>query len=264
MDRRWLGVRWLESQVQAINPLLVLAFIPLFGGVVYPAAARVVTLTPLRKILAGFVLAVAAFAITAFAQRLIDAEAGRFRGAVAALETAGLIDRAATAAAIRADGLPSLADAVEAPAAESGDDASANARTDPLVAAGIAVTRDGARVEARWPTVGWQLLAYVVITAAEVLVSITCLEFSYTQAPPHMKSLVMSLYLLSISLGNLFTALVNTVTKDAAGGSTLAGENYYWFFTACMAAATLLLLPVLGSYRPREYIQGGAVGEPGD
>ncbi|MGD2138266.1 MAG: MFS transporter, partial [Gammaproteobacteria bacterium] len=32
------------------------------------------------------------------------------------------------------------------------------------------------------PFIGWQLLAYVVLTSAEVMVSITCLEFSYSQA----------------------------------------------------------------------------------
>ena len=254
MDRRLFGVEWLESQVQAINPLLVLAFIPLFAVVIYPALSRLFVLTPLRKILLGFVLAVLAFAITARAQRLIDAEASRFRDEVAALDAAGRIDRAASAAAIRESGLPSLADALENTAA-SGPVVAAK-----LAAAGIAVTGDGTRLAARWPTVGWQLLAYVVITAAEVLVSITCLEFSYTQAPPHMKSLIMSLYLLSISMGNLFTALVNTVTKDAAGNSTLTGEHYYWFFTGCMALATVLLLPVLASYKPREYLQGGPVG----
>jgi POT family proton-dependent oligopeptide transporter len=253
MDRRLFGVEWLESQVQAINPLLVLAFIPLFAVVIYPALSRLFVLTPLRKILLGFVLAVLAFAITARAQRLIDAEASRFRDEVAALDAAGRIDRAASAAAIRESGLPSLADALENTAA-TGPVVAAK-----LAAAGIAVTGDGTRLAARWPTVGWQLLAYVVITAAEVLVSITCLEFSYTQAPPHMKSLIMSLYLLSISMGNLFTALVNTVTKDAAGNSTLTGEHYYWFFTGCMALATVLLLPVLASYKPREYLQGGPV-----
>jgi dipeptide/tripeptide permease len=246
-------VEWLESQVQAINPLLVLAFIPLFAVVIYPALSRLFVLTPLRKILLGFVLAVLAFAITARAQRLIDAEASRFRDEVAALDAAGRIDRAASAAAIRESGLPSLADALENTAATG------PVVADKLAAAGIAVTGDGTRLAARWPTVGWQLLAYVVITAAEVLVSITCLEFSYTQAPPHMKSLIMSLYLLSISMGNLFTALVNTVTKDAAGNSTLTGEHYYWFFTGCMALATVLLLPVLASYKPREYLQGGPV-----
>ena len=107
----------------------------------------------------------------------------------------------------------------------------------------------------RWPSVAWQLAAYVVITAAEILVSITCLEFSYTQAPPQMKSFVMSLYLLSVSLGNLFTAAVNVLTKDASGESILSGASYYWFFTGCMTLATLLLVPVVLWSKPREYLQ---------
>jgi POT family proton-dependent oligopeptide transporter len=195
MDRRFLGIDWLESQIQAINPLLVLLFIPLFGLGLYPLVGRFLNFTPLRRILVGFVLAIAAFAISATAQQLIDAESAR------------------------------------------------------LAAAGLGP--EGAR----WPSVVWQLAAYVVITAAEILVSITCLEFSYTQAPPQMKSFVMSLYLLSISLGNLFTAAVNMFTRDGSGNSTLTGAAYYWFFTGCMVVATLLLVPVVLLYRPREYLQ---------
>ena len=48
------------------------------------------------------------------------------------------------------------------------------------------------------PSIAWQLLAYVVLTSAEVMVSITCLEFSYTQAPKTMKSFVMAFFMLSI------------------------------------------------------------------
>ncbi|MFM7207064.1 MAG: POT family MFS transporter [Planctomycetaceae bacterium] len=195
MDRTFLGREWYASQIQAINPLLVLAFIPLFGMVIYPAVGRLVPFTPLRRILVGFLLAVAAFAISARAQGLIDAESAR-------LAAGGLGPEAA-----------------------------------------------------RWPSVAWQFAAYVVITAAEILVSITCLEFSYTQAPPQMKSLVMSLYLLSISLGNLFTAAVNFLTRDASGESTLTGASYYWFFTACMAVATALLVPVVLRFKPRVYLQ---------
>jgi POT family proton-dependent oligopeptide transporter len=58
-------------------------------------------------------------------------------------------------------------------------------------------------------TVWWQVLAYVVLTASEVLVSITALEFSYKQAPLRMKSFIMALFLLSTSVGNLITAGVN-------------------------------------------------------
>ena len=55
----------------------------------------------------------------------------------------------------------------------------------------------------------WQIAAYGVLTASEILVSITGLEYSYKQAPPVMKSFVMSLFLLSTSIGNALTATVN-------------------------------------------------------
>jgi POT family proton-dependent oligopeptide transporter len=55
----------------------------------------------------------------------------------------------------------------------------------------------------------WQILAYVVLTASEVLVSITALEFSYKQAPLRMKSFIMALFLLSTFFGNMMTAGVN-------------------------------------------------------
>lgn len=59
-------------------------------------------------------------------------------------------------------------------------------------------------------SIWWQIFAYVILTAAEVLVSITALEYSYKQAPLRMKSFIMALFLLSTSLGNAFTAAVNT------------------------------------------------------
>jgi proton-dependent oligopeptide transporter, POT family len=58
-------------------------------------------------------------------------------------------------------------------------------------------------------SVWWQIVAYLVLTASEVLVSITALEFSYKQAPLRMKSFIMALFLLSTSVGNLMTASVN-------------------------------------------------------
>ncbi|TAM09167.1 MAG: MFS transporter [Nevskiaceae bacterium] len=76
-------------------------------------------------------------------------------------------------------------------------------------------------------SVWWQILAYFVLTASEVLVSITALEFSYTQAPLKLKSFIMALFLLSTSLGNLITAGVNAwmvrplpVAAVAAGAQT--------------------------------------------
>lgn len=59
------------------------------------------------------------------------------------------------------------------------------------------------------PHVAWQLLAYLILTAAEVMVSIVGLEFFYTQAPRRMKSFMMAIFLLSVSFGNLVTGVTN-------------------------------------------------------
>ncbi len=106
------------------------------------------------------------------------------------------------------------------------------------------------------PSVWWQIGAYVIITAAEILVSITALEFAYTQAPKRIKSVVMSLYLLSISLGNMFTSAVNTVIQNDDGTSKLTGAGYYWFFVGTVVLAGILFVGVASRYKEKTYIQG--------
>ena len=80
-----------------------------------------------------------------------------------------------------------------------------------LIPAWIELQIDGGEL----PNIIWQILAYVFITAAEVFISITALEFSYTQAPKKMKSLILGFFLMSVSLGNLFTAGVNHYIMNA-------------------------------------------------
>ncbi len=105
------------------------------------------------------------------------------------------------------------------------------------------------------PHIGWQLLAFLIITSAEVMVSITCLEFSYTQAPTKMKSLVMAMFFLSIALGNLFTSMVNFIIQNEDGSSKLEGADYYLFFTVLMLITALLFTQVVRFYKGKTYIQ---------
>lgn len=183
MDRHWLGVEWLPSQIQAVNPILIMIFIPLFSYGIYPAMNGVFALTPLRKISIGFFVTVMAFLISAQIEQYI--------------------------------------------------------------------------VEGSRPNIVWQLLAFVVITAAEVMVSITCLEFSYTQAPLKFKSFIMALFLLSVSLGNGFTSLVNTFIQREDGTVLLAGPSYYWFFALIMSVVSVLFVFVAKTYREETHLQGG-------
>jgi POT family proton-dependent oligopeptide transporter len=105
------------------------------------------------------------------------------------------------------------------------------------------------------PSVGWQILAYLFLTSGEVMVSVTFLEFSYTQAPKTMKSVIMALYLLSISLGNAFTALVNWIIERSNGGTWLKGPVYYLFFAGLMFAAAVSFVLAARRYRPETVLQ---------
>lgn len=74
----------------------------------------------------------------------------------------------------------------------------------------------------------WQILAYVILTASEILVSITALEFSYKQAPLRMKSFIMALFLLSTSLGNLMIAGVNSAMVKTLHASAIETGDQTW------------------------------------
>lgn len=181
MDREIFGFEVLPSQIQAINPLLIMILIPLFSAYLYPAIGRVFKLSALRKIAIGMFVSVAAFALTSWIQARIDSGYS--------------------------------------------------------------------------PSIAWQILAYVVLTSAEVMVSVTCLEFSYTQAPRKMKSFIMAFFMMSVAIGNLFTSGVNFFIQNEDGSSKLAGASYFWFFTVLMLITSLLFLFVIRYYRGASYVQ---------
>jgi POT family proton-dependent oligopeptide transporter len=105
------------------------------------------------------------------------------------------------------------------------------------------------------PHVIWQIGAFLVLTFAEVTVSVTHLEFAYTQAPKKLKSLVMCTYLGSISLGNVFTAAVDFFIQNPDGTVKLQGAAYFFFFVKVMLVTAVLWLIVSRFYRGRTYIQ---------
>lgn len=171
----WLHFELLASQIQALNPILVMAFIPLFSFVIYPAINKVFTLTPLRKIGIGLFFTAASFMIVALSEHMI----------------------------------------------QTGET----------------------------PSILWQFSAYILITLSEVMVSVTALEFSYTQAPPAMKSFITSFYLLSVSLGNFITAAVNGLAQG------LTGAAYFWFFAGLMTATAVAYIFAASRYKGQVYLQ---------
>lgn len=103
------------------------------------------------------------------------------------------------------------------------------------------------------PHIIWQILAFLILTASEILVSVTHLEFAYTQAPKKLKSLVMCTYLVAVSVGNAFTAVINFLIQR--GTLHLQGANYFFFFVILMVATGILFIFFAQLYRGQTYIQ---------
>jgi POT family proton-dependent oligopeptide transporter len=183
MDLHFLGITWLASQIQAVNAIMILSFIPLFQYVIYPLLNKIFPLTPLRKIGLGLIVTGFSFMVSAWIESQI--------------------------------------------------------------AAGLK------------PSIGWQMPAYALLSAGEVMVSITSLEFAYTQAPKNMKAIVQALYLLSISGGNLIAAAVHWFIANPDGTVKLQGPAYYNFYAALSIGCVVIFVFVAKAYREKTYLQGG-------
>jgi len=99
----------------------------------------------------------------------------------------------------------------------------------------------------------WQVPAYFILTTAEVLVSITALEFAYTQSPRSMKSIVMGAFLLTTTCGNFFVAGVNFLREKYEG--FLSGSNYELFFLILSLVNALFFLLVVRFYKEKTILQ---------
>ena len=183
MNLNFLGHTWLPAQIQSVNAVLILAFIPLFTYGIYPLVEKIgIKVTPLRKMGAGFIVMILTFVLVAMIQMRIDA--------------------------------------------------------------------------GHKPDIAWQILAYAALTASEILVSITGLEYAYTQAPKSMKSTIMSFWLFTVFVGDLFDTLVNQNINDGGFLSHLKGADFYWFFTAILAAFTIVYLIVSKFIKEKSYLIG--------
>ena len=155
------GARAAASQMQAINPLLVMLLIPFNNLLLYPALRRVgLNPTPLRRMGFGIAISGLSWIVAAVLQLYMDA------------------------------GHPM--------------------------------------------SLAWQVVPYVLLTFGEILVSATALEFAYSQAPHAMKGVIMALWYLTSTFGNLWVMLTNAAVRNATVTSHIAGtglsENAFLMF----------------------------------
>jgi POT family proton-dependent oligopeptide transporter len=91
------------------------------------------------------------------------------------------------------------------------------------------------------PHVAWQVPQFAFAAIGEVLVSVTALEFAYSQAPARWKSLIMGLWYATISAGSFLAAAVAWLNR-------FQGAAYYGFYAALMLAAAVIFAGVAWWY----------------
>jgi len=182
MDLRIGPFNFEPSQMQLVNPALVMLLIPFTTGILYPAFKQIGwELKPLRRMPIGLALGATSFVI------------------------AGLLNIPVSA---------------------------------------------GERL-----SVLWQIVPYVVLTVSEILVSVTGLEFAYTQAPRTMKSVIQSFWNLTTAAANLAVAIVSALTF-------FHGTALFFYYAGFAYLAAVGLALVARRYKVVEWYQRTPATEP--
>lgn len=94
----------------------------------------------------------------------------------------------------------------------------------------------------------WQLIPFLVITIAEIMISITGLQFAYTQAPRSMKSTIMSMWLLTVFFGNMITAYIAKI-------NVFEGGMFFMFFAGLMGIFAIIFVWIAKNYQMKDYME---------
>lgn len=88
----------------------------------------------------------------------------------------------------------------------------------------------------------WQALPYLILTAAEVLVSTTGLEFAFREAAPSMKSTIMGFWQLAVALGNLLVMFITKVLGTASGEGSVTPRRFLMYAGLTFLVAIIFTL----------------------
>lgn len=96
-------------------------------------------------------------------------------------------------------------------------------------------------------SIAWQLIPYCILTISEILVSTTGLEFAYTQAPIHLKSVITSFWNLTIFAGNMLVAAITFFLSNGQSANAISTDRFILY--AVLAA----VVAVAYAFRARRY-----------
>jgi proton-dependent oligopeptide transporter, POT family len=106
----------------------------------------------------------------------------------------------------------------------------------------------------------WQIVPYIVLTTAEVLISTTGLEFAFREAAPEMKSTIMSFWLLTVAFGNLLVTAITKLFPGAGANAHAASVSTDRFLLYAgltfMVAILFSIVATLYRYRDKTAAEG--------
>uniref|UniRef100_A0A8C4HZ50 Solute carrier family 15 member 1 n=1 Tax=Dicentrarchus labrax TaxID=13489 RepID=A0A8C4HZ50_DICLA len=222
------------DQMQTVNPILILVLVPIMDSLVYPLISKCkLNFSPLKRMTVGMFLAALAFIAAALVQIQIDVSVTHIK---TNLHTHYLMSHNSRIQFIFSYSKPCLIIPEKLPCSDFffryvsaqfhirdnrgqecvytqklGFGSSYTLIIPPTFAFGPNCENSIQPVVDIKPNtihMAWQIPQYFLITAGEVVFSVTGLEFSYSQAPSNMKSVLQAGWLLTVAVGNIIVLIV--------------------------------------------------------
>uniref|UniRef100_A0A4W6E5T6 Solute carrier family 15 member 1 n=1 Tax=Lates calcarifer TaxID=8187 RepID=A0A4W6E5T6_LATCA len=217
------------DQMQTVNPILILILVPIMDSIIYPLIAKCkLNFTPLKRMTVGMFFAALAFVAAALVQIQIDQTLPKFPSSNEG--QAKFINMMNKSLPIKAGANQFMLESFT----DFGDIVTNNMSkyiakilfpkwlcvynqkfgfgssytyiiTPTFCQEGIRPVLD---IRPNSIHMAWQIPQYFLITAGEVVFSVTGLEFSYSQAPSNMKSVLQAGWLLTVAVGNIIVLIV--------------------------------------------------------
>uniref|UniRef100_A0A671Z1D5 Solute carrier family 15 member 1b n=1 Tax=Sparus aurata TaxID=8175 RepID=A0A671Z1D5_SPAAU len=234
------------DQMQTVNPILILVLVPIMDSVIYPLIAKCkLNFSPLKRMTVGMFLAALAFIAAALVQIQIDGTLPTFpSSSESQAKFINMVDRKLDIKAGINDvplepymvlqcGGSNVSFCLQFEDIVSKPEQGANAIRQNFYSISpeyeevtiLIYVKDiyvllkrylyGSNIQPVMDMspntvhMAWQIPQYFLMTAGEVVFSVTGLEFSYSQAPSNMKSVLQAGWLLTVAVGNIIVLIIS-------------------------------------------------------
>ncbi len=90
----------------------------------------------------------------------------------------------------------------------------------------------------------WQVVPYILLTMAEICISVVGLELAFAAAPAEMKSFVTACWLLTVFFGDMINAQITPLYNETFWGISLTPDWYFLGFAVLMVPVTVAFVLV--------------------